>query len=168
MHRLPINLRRIPHFAELAQKHDAGPVGEKAHHGQIVAYEQIGQAEFSLELLQQIQYLILHRHVQGGHRLVADDELGLQCQGPGYAYALALAPGELMGIAVQIFCRKACGLHQLRHPLGGLLGSGADVVGLQRLGYDIPHRHAGVQGGVGVLEDYLHLASQWAKFLFAH
>ena len=33
------------------------------------------------------------------------------------------------------------------------------MVGDEGLGDDVPHRHAGVEGGVGVLEDHLHLAA---------
>ena len=56
--------------------------------------------ELRLQILQQVQDLSLDGHVQRGHRLVADDELGLQGQRPGDAHPLAAAAVQLVGIGV--------------------------------------------------------------------
>jgi hypothetical protein len=48
-----------------------------AHHRQVVADEQVGQALLALQVLHDVQHLRLHRHVQRRGRLVADQELGL-------------------------------------------------------------------------------------------
>ena len=44
------------------------------HDGQIVAYEQIGQAESGLQVGQQVQDLSLQRHVQSRNRLIEDQD----------------------------------------------------------------------------------------------
>ena len=48
--------------------------------------------------------------------------------------------------------------------VGFFLGSD-NVVGKQRLGDDIPHRHPGVQGRIGILKDHLHLLAQGLQLL---
>ena len=39
----------------------------------------------------------------------------------------------------------------------GLVRAVDDPVHAERLGDDLPHRHAWIQGAVGILEDHLHL-----------
>ena len=51
-----------------------------------------------LQLLEQVDDLRLDRDVEGGHRLVGDDQLGLERERPGDADALALAAGELVRV----------------------------------------------------------------------
>ena len=53
-----------------------------------------------LQVLHQVEDLGLDGHVEGRHRLVGHDQLGLEGQGPGQADPLALAAGELVGVAV--------------------------------------------------------------------
>ena len=65
-------------------------------HGQIVRDEQIGEAEVLLQVDQQVDHLRLHRHVERGHRLVADDQLRLQGERACDDEALALAARELV------------------------------------------------------------------------
>ena len=141
----------------LAQVHDGHPVTDVLHHAQIVADEEICQAQLLLQVLQQVQNLGPDGHVQGGHRLVADDQLGLCGQGPGNHDPLALAAGELVGIAVHVGLVEAHHLQELLHP--GLPGAGLGVQAPDAHGLldDLPHRHAGVQGAVGVLEHDLHI-----------
>ena len=63
--------------------------------------------------------LRLDRHVEGRDRLVGDDELGLEREGAGDADALALAAGELMGVAVDGVGRQVDVLKRLRAPCRG-------------------------------------------------
>ena len=70
------------------------------HHRQVVGNKQVGEAEFVLQLLQNIDHLGLYGHVQGGNGLVADDKLRFRGQGSGDADSLPLSAGELVGIAV--------------------------------------------------------------------
>ena len=53
----------------------ADPVADVLHHGQVVGDEHHRQAVAGLHVLEQVQDLRLDRHVEGGHRLVADDQL---------------------------------------------------------------------------------------------
>src|SRR5437773_2212705 len=82
----------------------------------------------------------------GGDRLVGHDELGLHGEGAGNADALALAAGELVGVAVDIIWVEANALEQLLHALLAILAAG-EVMHAQRLAYDVAHGHAGIEGG---------------------
>lgn len=83
-----------------AEIHHRDAVAEVAHHRQIVADEQIGGAERALQLEQQIQDLAAHRDVEGGDRLVTDDEVWRERQRAGNHQSLTLAAGELVRIRV--------------------------------------------------------------------
>ena len=61
------------------QVHHQDLVGDMPYHRQIVGDEHISQALLLLQILKQIENLGLDRNIQGGHRLVADDKLGVDC-----------------------------------------------------------------------------------------
>ena len=54
----------------------------------------IGQTKLVLQVFQQVDHLGLDGYIQGGDRLVGDDNFGLQSQGTGNAKALALPTAE--------------------------------------------------------------------------
>ena len=58
------------------------------------------EAVAGLHVLEQVEDLRLHRHVEGGDRLVADDQLRVEHERAGDADALALAARELVGPAI--------------------------------------------------------------------
>ena len=89
---------RRPQFHQRAEIHHRHAVGDVAHHRQVVGDEQQRETQRFLQFVQQVHHLRLHGHVEGGDRLVADDELRLQHQRPGDADALALAAGKLVRI----------------------------------------------------------------------
>ncbi len=60
--------------------------------------EQQGDAGFGLQAPEQVQNLGADGNVEGGHRLVGDNQLGTQGQGAGDADALALTAGELVRV----------------------------------------------------------------------
>src|SRR5262245_49291046 len=62
---------------DAAEVHDGDTRGNVLHDGQIVADEDVGEAETLLQVLEEIEDLAADRDVEGRHRLVADDELGL-------------------------------------------------------------------------------------------
>ena len=109
-----------------------------------------------MQIHQQIEDLGLDGHVQGGHRLVGHHEPGLGDEGAGDADALALTAGKLVGIALQLLLRQADGAGDPRHLLVQL-GLCQAEMGPERLLQQLPHGHAGIQGGVGVLKDELHV-----------
>ena len=67
---------------DLALLHHADPVGELAHDAEVVGDEQHRHAEPRLRVLEQLQDLRLHRHVERGGRLVGDQQVGLVRQAP--------------------------------------------------------------------------------------
>ena len=67
------------------------------HHRQVVADEQVGDAELLLQVLHQVQHLRLHRDVERAHRLVGDDQARPRDQRARDGDALALAAGNSCG-----------------------------------------------------------------------
>jgi hypothetical protein len=76
--------------------HDDDAVGDLLDGAEIVRDEQARKPIALLQLADQLQDLLLHRHVERGHRLVGDHEGRPPCDGAGDGHALALAAGELM------------------------------------------------------------------------
>ena len=72
--RLPVDRLPRPDLAQLAEVHHRHPVADLLDQGQVVRDEQVGQAEFGPQPLEQVEHLGLDEHVQRGHRLVADDQ----------------------------------------------------------------------------------------------
>ena len=107
-----VDVRAVADLDDLAQVHDGDPVRDVPHHGQVVRNEEEGDAELVLQVVEQVDDAGLNRHVEGGDRLVEDQQLGLEHEGPGDADALALAARELVGVAVGVVRLEA---HQLEH-----------------------------------------------------
>jgi len=89
-------------FDDAAEVHDGDIVANVFDDGEIMGDEEIGQAELSLEVRQEINDLGLNRDVQGADRLIADDKPGIQGEGTGDADALALAAGEFVRVAAGV------------------------------------------------------------------
>ena len=117
-----VTVGRLDHLAEV---HHVDLVGHPAHDVEVVGDEQVGEVELLLEVFEQVDDLGLHRHVEGGHRLVAHDQLRLEGERPGDADPLALAARELVGEAVVVLgvearraraapARCACGWRRCR------------------------------------------------------
>ena len=87
-------------FDHVAVLHDDDLVGERADDAEVVRDEDVGEAVLRLQPAQQVDDLHLDGHVEGGGRLVEDDELRLQDHRAGDGDALALAAGELVRVAV--------------------------------------------------------------------
>src|SRR5664280_2346013 len=137
-----------------AQVHDRNPVGDVAYDGQIVGNEEVGDAQSLLEVLQQVDHSRLDRNIEGGHRFVEDQQLGVEDQGPGDPDALPLSAGELVGKAVGV-ARFEPHHHQRmgdEHPPRGVVPQSMDV---ERLGDRLADRHPWVERGERVLEDDL-------------
>ena len=92
---------------QLAVRHDAHAVGHALHDAEVVGDQQDRHAETVPETAEQSQDLRLHGHVEGRGRLVGDQQLRLVGQGHGDHDALALPPGELVGISVESPLRVA-------------------------------------------------------------
>ena len=79
---------------------------------EVVADEQIGEAPVTLELMQQVEDLRLHRDVEGAGRFVEHDELGIEGEGSGDGDALPLPSGELMRVPEEVLASHADALEQ--------------------------------------------------------
>ena len=160
------DVHRVAVLHQVAQVHHAHRVGDVLHHAQVVGDEQVCELILLLQLLEQVDDLGLDGHVQGADGLVAHHELRVQGQGPGDADALALAAGELVGIALLVEALETAVVHDLVDIVVELLLA-HQVVLPDGLADDLPHRQTGGQGGEGVLEDDLHLGAQSAHLLGA-
>ena len=125
----------------------------------VVGDEDVGEAELVLQVGEQVDDLRPDRDVEGGDRLVGDDQLRPQRQRPGDPDPLPLAAGELVREAVVVLGGEADPLEQLLH-FAAQLGAAGFALQPQRLADDLADPLARVERGVGVLEDHLHLAPQ--------
>src|SRR5450830_1462838 len=100
MLRVGENRRRIALFHHLPVLDHHQLVTQRFHHGQVMADEQIGQVVLGLQTAQQFHHLALYRAVERGGRFVEQNQARLEYQGAGNGDALALAAGELVGVAM--------------------------------------------------------------------
>ena len=168
MQRLCIKILFFRNLADISEEHHADPVRNEIDHGQIMPDEQVGKTVLLLQILQKIQNLALHRHIECGHRLITYNQLRLQCDGSCNSDSLPLASGKLMRITILEFHRNANRLHQLQHPFRSLFLILADMIRLQRLSDDIANRHSRIQAGIGILENHLQLRSKRPEGLLIH
>src|SRR6185369_13344721 len=84
--------------------------------GEVVRDEEIGEAEFLLQILEQIDDLRLHADVERAHRLVADDEFWFHRERTRDADALALAAAEFVRITMPHLRLQPDLREQLRDP----------------------------------------------------
>ena len=94
-------------FDDFAEVHDGDAVGDVPHDGQVVGDEQVGEVEFALQVVEEVDDLGLDGDVEGGDGFVGDDQFRAQGQGAGDADALALAAGEFVGVAVVVLGAEA-------------------------------------------------------------
>ena len=83
-------------LADAAGMHHRHAVGDVLDNADVVGDEEVGHAEFALQLFEQVNDLPLHADVQCRRRLVADDRFGLHRQRAGDGDALALATAEFV------------------------------------------------------------------------
>jgi len=106
------------------------------------------------EVLQQREHLVLDRDVEGGRRLVCQQQPRFAGDGRGDDHPLALAPGQLVGVGPGR-ALDVGQVHQLHQGLGLLEGSSRAraAVGPHGLGDLVAHPHDGVERRQGVLPD---------------
>ena len=140
---------------ELAGVHHAERVGHFGDDGDVVADVDDRHPHLGLDPLQLLEDLVLDDDVEGGGRLVGDDQLRAAGERHGDDRALAHPAGELVRVAVQHRRRETDGAEELLH-VGALLVIAHDaavvgVEGLADLVSDPVHRVPGVHGA---LEDH--------------
>ena len=102
------------------QIHHADARRHVPDHGEVVADEEVGQAQPVLQVAHQVEDLRLHGDVERRGRLVADDEVGLGRQRAGDGDALALAAGELVRVLRAVGGVEADEPQQLADAVRGL------------------------------------------------
>ena len=85
---------------DLAELHHRHAVAHLCGHAKIVRDEQHSEMELLANVGEELEHLRLHRHVEGGHRLVGNQHLGVECERPGDTDTLALPAGELVGVTI--------------------------------------------------------------------
>jgi hypothetical protein len=136
----------VPHHDHL--------VGDAADDAEVVGDEQVADAGIGADVGEQVEYLGLHRDVEGGHRLIEHQQRGLDRERPGDGDPLALAAGQLPGPGISGPLAKANQIQQFGSP-GPVVDSGkVQPEGLAQGGAD---GEPGVEGQERVLEHHLDL-----------
>lgn len=143
-------------FHNLAKIHHRHPVTHVAHNREIMGYEKIGQPELFLEFFEEIQNLGLDGYVKGGDRLICHDQFRSKNQGAGNAHPLPLAATEFMRVPGELFF---CYSHQAYQVIDEIIRTPGplDAMYNKRLENGVAGPSSGVQGGIGILKDHLHL-----------
>src|SRR5262249_31714629 len=160
MERMFEQIVAVGELDDAAEIHHRDALAKMAHHRKVVCDEQVGELEALAQILEQIDDLCLNGYVEGGHRLVADDELGIERKRPRDPDALALPARHLVRIAIGEIRIEAADRQKLAHSRCTPPRIALDGMHLHRLGDDVAHLHARVERAVRVLEDDLNAAPQ--------
>ena len=147
---------------DAAQIHDRNIVGDVPRQGDVVADEDHRRVVVPGQVDQHVDDLGADRHVQHRHRLVGNDEAGVQEHGADDGNSLQLTAGQLVGIAAHdVLSRaEAAGLQGLPDDFQPLLHRSADVVVLQGPQQDLLDGIPGRKGVKGVLKHDLDLTAE--------
>ena len=80
--------------------HDIDLIAALRHDGEIVGDKDDGGAKFFLPVFDEIENLLLHRHVKCGRRFVGNEDFRTGDEGHGDHDALAHSAGEFVGIGL--------------------------------------------------------------------
>lgn len=86
-------------FHRVPQIHDHDAMADMLDHGEIVRDEEVSEAAFALDVLQEVDDLGLHGDIESADGFVADEKAGFDGEGARDADALTLAAAEFVGIA---------------------------------------------------------------------
>ena len=92
-----VQIRHRCRLHRAAGVHHQRPVGELGHHAQIMGDDQHPCAGHVAGCLEHLEYLRLHRDVESGGRLVADDQIGVIGARDRDHHSLTLTTGEFVG-----------------------------------------------------------------------
>src|SRR5215831_19226106 len=149
---------------DLPEVHHGDAVRHVQDDVEVVRDEEIGEAEASAQIHEEIQHLRLDRHVEGGHGLVSHDEARLEGQGRRDADALALAARQLVGIALGEGGMEPDHLQQLADQATAARRV-VLAVDLERLRDDAAHAHPRIERAEGILEDDLHALPRFPQLV---
>ncbi len=141
--------------------HDCYPVAHVPDDLHVMGDEEHRQAELLFQIHDQPQNLGLHRDVQCCCGLIGHNELRIYSQDSGEHHPLILPTAELMGITIDMLIIQPNDIHKLQDALVHLslihLSCQAKPEGLSNA---LAYAHSGIQGGLWVLKDHLHLWPQ--------
>jgi hypothetical protein len=154
-------------FDDLTGVHHSDPIGASGNDSEIVRDQQDGHAPAGSQVIEHLQDLGLHRHVQRGRGLVGYQDLRLGGQGYRDHDPLPHAAAQLVRIRLEPLNRigNAYLLEQLERPFPGL-SPGHLEVGQNALDDLIPHREHGIQAGHGILKDHADSPAPYAPQRF--
>ena len=109
----------------------------------------------------------LYRDVQGGGRLVADQQFRFRDDCPGNRDSLSLSTGELVGISIRHVGRNSNRVQTCCRP-GPEFLSASHAMDLQWFGNQIHDTHPGIQGATGILKHHLEVTAHLPAALTAH
>ncbi len=140
--------------------HDVDEVAQTGHHPEVVGDHDHGRVQVGHQLLEQLQHLRLDGDVEGGGRLVADQQGGLAGQRDRDQRPLPHPPGHLVGVLLEPAAGvgDAAATEQLLGLRPGL-GPGHVGVAEQHLGHLDADRHHRVERAHRVLEHHGDLAA---------
>ncbi len=133
---------------------------------EIVRDVEVRERVVALQVLQEIDDLRLHRDVERGHRLIADDEVGSDRECAGDADPLALAARELVRISLRELGAEPDLAEGLPDTIVGFAAVG-DFMDDEPFTDRVAHRAARIERRIRVLKDELHALPQAAKRLGA-
>ncbi|EAQ14544.1 hypothetical protein RB2654_17781 [Rhodobacterales bacterium HTCC2654] len=146
---------------DLARLHHHHPVGDRAHDGQVMGDEDIGQPMLGLKPRDEVEDLGADRHVERRDRLVQHDQFGARDERARDGDALTLAAGEFVNVTAHRIGGEAHVPEHLGHPFAPVGGRrGHEVEGFGHQTFDPPAR---VERGVGVLEHDLNAGAQGVR-----
>ena len=129
MLRICENILCVSVFDDLAVVHNGNFFAYAAHDAQVVGDEEQRNAALFVEPPEHVENLGLHRHVEGGGRLVEDEKLRVVDEGRRDHRALALTAGELMRIFFvgEVRLGQTDKTHDLERHAAALLGLELEV-----------------------------------------
>ena len=144
-------------FDEAPRVHDGDLVGDLGRDAEVVGHEDHRHAHLALDLAQQDQDLNLHGGIEGGRRLVGEQEARAARQRHGDHHALAQPAGQLVRIGLEppLGRRHAHQLQQLQRAGQGCLPADA-LVAAHRLGDLAAHRVQRIERRHRLLEHHGH------------
>ena len=147
-------------FDEPALVKNDNAVTEDLRQPQVVRNKETGNVMAPAGFPQEADDFQTCTHIEGARRFVAEEQLGLQAQGPQDSGALAFAAAYLVGIAAQCF---RCQLDFTDQALK-LLFRYLQVVVIKAGADAVFQGKAWVKGAEGILKDQLDVAVQFAPF----
>src|SRR5205814_8671504 len=116
----------------LVHTHDL--VGDVLHYREIRRDEDTRKMNFTLQVLQQVQPLRLHRDIERRHGLVADQDVRLERQAARNRDALPLSAGKLVRIFVERYLGQTDLLQHFEREVRALLSRRAHAMDHHGLG----------------------------------